>query len=69
MGADLAHPRCAHCGDRIGIYEPMWMQQADGTLANTTVLNLEDGLWQEQSARFFHVGCLAPDEIPHSQTG
>ena len=69
MAADIAHPRCAHCGDRIGIYELMWMQQADGTLANTTVLNLDDEQRLDDSSRFFHVGCLAPDEIPHSQTG
>jgi len=54
---------CAACGDRIGIYEPIWCEWPDGTLASSSYLNLS----REQRcarARCWHLGCLAPDAVP-----
>lgn len=54
---------CARCGDRIGVYEPLWLELADGTLHSTSYLNLAKyDLHQEP--RLWHLGCLAPDAGP-----
>ena len=34
--------RCALCGDRIGVYEPIWLELADGRLHRSSFLNLGD---------------------------
>jgi hypothetical protein len=44
---------CAECGDRIGVYERFWMQQADGTVASP-----RDSDVIENGARLIHDDCL-----------
>jgi hypothetical protein len=56
---------CAHCGDRIGVYEQLWLQLPDGTLDVSSFLNLTEHLWRTRAQiKFFHFGCLAPDTPP-----
>jgi hypothetical protein len=54
---------CARCGDRIGVYEPLWLELADGTLQSSSFLSLDQYASHAQ-ARVWHHGCLAPDGIP-----
>ena len=54
---------CARCGDRIGVYEPLWTELADGTLHPSSYLNLA-GCELHHESRFWHLGCLAPDAVP-----
>ncbi len=56
---------CAHCGDRIGVYEPAWLEHPDGTLQAASFLNIEEHVRRGRTrARFFHLGCLGPDVPP-----
>jgi hypothetical protein len=58
---------CASCGDRIGFYEPIWWQRADGSLTATGLLSLPPEAEAASGGRLFHLGCLAPDGIGNSQ--
>lgn len=49
-------PRCAACGDRIGVYEPIWLQKPDGSVVGSALLELES---PARDLRLFHSGCLA----------
>lgn len=51
-------PRCARCGDRIGVYEPVWLERSDGTRVRSGRLTLGD---VPAGGRLFHLGCLAGD--------
>ena len=56
---------CTHCGDRIGVYEPAWLELSDGTLRPSSILNLgQDIPPGEAYSRLWHLGCLAPDAPP-----
>lgn len=48
-------PVCAACGDRIGMYEPLWLQKDDGTVVSSALLELGS---EPGEARMFHSGCL-----------
>lgn len=52
------HPSyvCAACGDRIGVYEPIWIRGTDGSLVTTSLLNLADDT--EHPPLLWHAGCL-----------
>jgi hypothetical protein len=53
---------CAHCGDRIGSYEPLWLELADGTLKLSAFLRLGHDLPPgENGWRIWHRGCRRPD--------
>ena len=53
---------CDRCGDPIGVYEPMWLQHPDGSLTDSSFLEIRDRLGDPHLAtRFFHQGCLATD--------
>ena len=54
---------CAGCGDRIGMYEPLWCELPDGALGSSSYLNLSCEQRRGRS-RFWHLGCLAPDAVP-----
>jgi len=50
---------CALCGERIGVYERLQVERADGTVVASSYLNLNDdelGRWR----RIWHWHC-APD--------
>jgi hypothetical protein len=56
-------PGCSRCGDRIGVYDPFWMQLADGTLRSSSYLNLQWDLRPGQSLlRVWHRGCVALED-------
>jgi hypothetical protein len=55
---------CTHCGDRIGVYEPAWLEHTDGSIRASSLLNMDpDARHAENRSRLWHLGCLAPDEI------
>ena len=66
MDDDLSFLVCTRCGDRIGVFEPLWVELSDGTIHSSSFLNLGQHLGNEECrrARFWHAGCLAPDAIP-----
>lgn len=59
-----AFPTCVRCGDRIGVYEPIWWEQPDGRLEACGVLALRERGVDPLTARLLHLGCLAPDAAP-----
>ena len=66
MDDDLSFLVCTRCGDRIGVFESLWVELSDGTIHSSSFLNLGRHLGNEERrrARFWHAGCLAPDAIP-----
>jgi len=42
MPATASKPVCGACGDRIGVYEPIWLALDDGTLVECALLDLDD---------------------------
>ena len=57
-------PLCTHCGDRIGVYEPAWLELADGSIRASSLLNIDpDTRNAENGSRLWHLGCLTPDAI------
>lgn len=62
MPGTTSRPVCGLCGDRIGVYEPIWLALDDGTLVASALLNLDHHRPRIQGdPRRFHVGCLDPD--------
>ena len=62
MPGTTSRPVCGRCGDRIGVYEPIWLALDDGTLVASALLNLDDhGPRIQGDPRLFHVGCLDAD--------
>jgi len=53
---------CARCGDRIGVYEPLWVELGDGTLHSSSYLEL-GGYKSHEPWRLWHQGCLFPDAV------
>jgi len=52
--------RCARCGDRVGAYEPIWLEPADGSLVRSSYPNLGEAAGHDRS-RLWHFDCLIPD--------
>jgi len=70
MAGNITQPYCAGCGQRIGVYEPIWLEFGNGTLLSTSLLNIDqEPSSEQQPERLLHLGCLAPDQIPQSQAG
>ena len=59
---------CAMCGDRIGVYEPLWLELVDGSLHRSCYLNLGDHPGHDPS-RLWHLDCLSPDQSRSSGLG
>jgi hypothetical protein len=63
MATTRAKPVCGACGDRIGVYEPIWLALDDGTFVPSALLNLDEHRSTIQGdPRLFHVGCVDPHE-------
>jgi len=60
---DQSFPLCAACGDRIGVYERIWVTLPDGGVERSSLLALTPQR-TAQSAQLFHAGCLAPESGP-----
>ncbi len=52
-------PLCALCGDRIGVYEPIWHERLDGTRVRSGLMELGGS---PLDGRIFHSGCLPGGE-------
>jgi hypothetical protein len=53
--------RCARCGDRIGVYEPLCWERADGSRATSSLAAMDRrGDRPPHDARVFHLACAAP---------
>jgi hypothetical protein len=58
MSTIASYPVCSACGDRIGVYEPVWLQLEDGTVTASALLQIDRA---RTEPRLFHLGCLAVD--------
>ena len=58
MSSIASHPVCSACGDRIGVYEPVWLQLEDGSFTASALLRIDCARAQP---RLFHFGCLTGD--------
>jgi hypothetical protein len=57
-------PACSRCGDRIGVYEPFWLQLEDGTLRSSSYLNLHRDVRRGQLLlALWHRGCVALEDL------
>ena len=58
-----ALPRCAECGETVGVLEAAWLEGPDGKLRPSSVLNM-DASARAGAHRVWHGGCirLAPDD-------
>lgn len=56
-------PRCAGCGKPVGVLEAAWLEDPDGNLRPSSVLNM-DAAARAGAQRVWHGGCitLAPDD-------
>ena len=57
MNTIASHPVCSACGDRIGVYEPVWLQLED-TVTASALLQIDRA---GTEPRLFHLGCLTID--------
>ena len=62
----MNRPRCALCGDVIGVYEPLRLFLSDDTMIEGSCLTLRGELQQEGSIAFHHQ-CLSVAERPEEQ--
>lgn len=62
MADDQAFLVCTGCGDRIGVYERLWLQLDDGATVASSYLNLPDHVTPGR-ARVWHLGCLTTEAI------
>jgi len=58
-----SRPRCAGCGEPIGVLEAAWLEDTDGTLRPSSLLNM-DADARAGAHRAWHAGCvrLAPED-------
>jgi hypothetical protein len=59
---------CPRCHDRIGIYEPLWLCDHDGTFRRSSYLNLAKHP-QRDPTRYWHFYCLHPNNTSPPTTG
>jgi hypothetical protein len=62
------HPVCAACGERIGVYEPIWHVAPSAGAERTPWLQLEDRRRSAASSplleSLWHVECAEGEGIP-----
>jgi len=59
MPTTTSNSVCGVCGDRIGVYEPIWLALDDGTLVASALLNLDDHRAAiHGEPQLFHMGCV-----------
>jgi hypothetical protein len=63
MPTTTPNPVCGLCGDRIGVYEPIWLALDDGTLVASALLNLDDHRAAiHGDSQLFHIGCVGQSD-------
>jgi len=55
-------PRCTHCRDPIGMYEPTWVESATGLQRTSLLALVADDVSLVGSERYWHESCYAPDQ-------
>ena len=61
--ADWPFLHCDRCGERIGIYEPLWWHLPDGSMLPSAFLPMSLSPYQLRlGSRFYHRNCLVPSE-------
>lgn len=51
-------PSCGHCGDPIGVYEPLVYERGDGAPVTSAYLRLPDDVREARApTTFFHAAC------------
>lgn len=58
-------PRCAYCGDVIGVYEVL-VHVVDGRPEKTSRA-AQAGLWQSSPGRFYHFVCYGLEHPPRAR--
>jgi len=59
---------CARCGERVGVYEPLWLQRADGRFLATGLIAVRKHLRREgPGLRLFHRGCVQLGQAQHRE--
>ena len=59
-----SRPVCAHCADIIGVYERVWVKLTDGSLRESSLLNLAKDTPPGQSITgIWHADCIAADAV------
>jgi hypothetical protein len=51
---------CTTCGDRIGIYEPVWLEEPNGALTRTGLLKIKQAYSEPHRLRLHHLNCRSP---------
>jgi hypothetical protein len=59
-------PVCAGCGDRVGVYEPIWLETPDGGVHHTSLLALSGEDSTSPARVYYHLGCLPTDLVPEA---
>jgi hypothetical protein len=55
-------PRCVHCREPIGMYEPVWVETATGVQSTSLLALLAEDVSLGGSERCWHHVCYAPDQ-------
>jgi len=58
---DTCHATCAHCGQRISLFECLWRELGSGAVRASYALDLE--VLQREGRRLWHVGCFVPATV------
>jgi hypothetical protein len=54
---------CAACGDRIGVYEPLFWQRPDGIVISSSLLRMRDDPAFAPDAVLWHDTCPNPADV------
>ena len=55
-------PRCTHCREPIGLYEPVWVETANGVQSTSLLSLVADDVSLVGSERYWHDSCYAEDQ-------
>ena len=58
MPDDRSNPSCAHCGDRVGVYERLWFDRGNGELVTSSLLKLRRDGFDPLRGSLWHLDCL-----------
>jgi hypothetical protein len=59
--AEDTHRFCARCGERIGLYEPLWRRNPDCTLVKTRLAMRQHEPQDQSQPQIWHIQCLETD--------
>jgi len=54
---------CERCGERIGVYEAIWWHRPDGSIVDSSYLDVrDDPRAKDPDSKLYHRRCLGPIE-------